>query len=288
MPTRSKNNWFRWIFANVLLALAMSASADTPPPILADILLKNANFYSARKISDMRKEGEFQSVIGALPDGSTQLWLPVETLRVEMKAGGLSVSELAAYYRKKFAEKGGRLLNKGLQSDTALYNGLFVFAMPDGNREQIVALWINGWKAYQHFFFLVPAKDETKPAVVSAAKLQETIKTSGSASLYLNFETNRSEIRPADFDQLDQAALLMKSEPLLKLSIEGHTDNVGGRDKNQRLSEARAGSVMEALTKRGVKADRLTTVGKGDSKPLASNATPDGREKNRRVELVKQ
>lgn len=81
---------------------------------------------------------------------------------------------------------------------------------------------------------------------------------------------------------------MMKSNPELKLSVEGHTDNVGTPASNKTLSEARAKSVVSALVGQGIAADRLSPVGYGKDKPVADNGTEEGRAKNRRVELVKR
>ena len=82
---------------------------------------------------------------------------------------------------------------------------------------------------------------------------------------------------------------LLKSEAGLKLEIQGHTDNVGAPATNLKLSQDRAAAVKAYLVQTfGIAADRLTTSGFGDTKPVGSNTTDDGRAKNRRVELVKK
>jgi len=81
---------------------------------------------------------------------------------------------------------------------------------------------------------------------------------------------------------------LMNSSADLKVEVQGHTDNVGGDDYNQKLSEARAGAVMEWLTGKGVAKARLTAKGYGLTMPIADNGSDEGRAKNRRVELRKQ
>jgi outer membrane protein OmpA-like peptidoglycan-associated protein len=79
----------------------------------------------------------------------------------------------------------------------------------------------------------------------------------------------------------------MRANPEVKhLRIEGHTDDVGGDDINQRLSEDRAKSVKRALVDRGVEDGRLRTGGYGESNPIAPNRTRAGRAKNRRVEFI--
>ena len=80
---------------------------------------------------------------------------------------------------------------------------------------------------------------------------------------------------------------LLREDPALRLSIDGHTDASGDAAHNLRLSEARARSVVAALTGQGIDAARLEAKGHGQSRPVADNATDDGRAKNRRVELVR-
>jgi flagellar motor protein MotB len=79
---------------------------------------------------------------------------------------------------------------------------------------------------------------------------------------------------------------LLKTKTQKNVQLEGHTDNVGSAAANQTLSEARAKSVREALVKAGVQADRVQTVGYSFNRPMASNATEEGRKLNRRVELI--
>ena len=81
---------------------------------------------------------------------------------------------------------------------------------------------------------------------------------------------------------------MLKEHADLKLVIEGHTDNVGDAAANQALSEKRAAAVKAYLVGKGVDASRLESKGLGATKPKVSNDTPEGRQTNRRVELVKQ
>ena len=80
---------------------------------------------------------------------------------------------------------------------------------------------------------------------------------------------------------------MLKDHPDLKLTIEGHTDNVGDAAANQALSEKRAAAVKAFLVEKGVDAARLESKGLGATKPKAANETAEGRQTNRRVELVK-
>jgi outer membrane protein OmpA-like peptidoglycan-associated protein len=87
---------------------------------------------------------------------------------------------------------------------------------------------------------------------------------------------------------IDQIAALLQAHPDLKLSIEGHTDNVGTPQSNKTLSQQRANSVMSAVAQKGIAANRMTAVGWGQEKPIADNRSEDGKAKNRRVEIVKK
>jgi len=87
--------------------------------------------------------------------------------------------------------------------------------------------------------------------------------------------------------EINRIAQLMKDNPDLKFSVEGHTDNTGNAASNQTLSEARSKAVMDKMVGMGISKDRLKAAGKGQTKPLADNSTDEGRAKNRRVEFVK-
>jgi OOP family OmpA-OmpF porin len=99
------------------------------------------------------------------------------------------------------------------------------------------------------------------------------------------FDTAKWTIKPQSYPVLDEVVHVLKRNPGLKVEIQGHTDNVGNADYNQRLSEKRAGSVMEYLVKKGCSKAMLTHKGYGLTRPIATNATNEGRALNRRVEL---
>jgi OOP family OmpA-OmpF porin len=137
---------------------------------------------------------------------------------------------------------------------------------------------------------VVTAKSvENKMVVVKAADMADALATKGSIDLYgIYFDVDKSDIKPDSTKTLDEIASLLKIDLSLKLEISGHTDNTGDKDHNMALSEARAKAVVDVLVKKyGIDPARLEAKGYGDTMPVASNDTEDGRAKNRRVELRK-
>ena len=100
------------------------------------------------------------------------------------------------------------------------------------------------------------------------------------------FETGKAVIQKRSYSLLNQVGGIIKANADLKVSVEGHTDDVGNDAYNLKLSQDRADSVRRYLIENGIAADRLTAVGYGETRPVASNATDKGREQNRRVEFV--
>jgi outer membrane protein OmpA-like peptidoglycan-associated protein len=100
------------------------------------------------------------------------------------------------------------------------------------------------------------------------------------------FDTAKYSLRPGAREKLAKVAGIISGHPGLKLEVEGHTDNVGGDDYNQKLSEQRGVAVRDYLTQAGIPSNSVTTEGFGKTKPVVSNDTSAGRQQNRRVELV--
>ncbi|HSC85681.1 MAG TPA: OmpA family protein [Polyangiaceae bacterium] len=102
----------------------------------------------------------------------------------------------------------------------------------------------------------------------------------------VEFESGNAKIRATSFPILDEIVLLMKAQPELTIEVQGHTDSKGIHDKNVKLSQDRAASVVKYISDQGVSASRLTSQGFGPDKPIDTNGTNEGRSKNRRVEFV--
>jgi OmpA-OmpF porin, OOP family len=119
-------------------------------------------------------------------------------------------------------------------------------------------------------------------------KLYDAIAGTGRVATHgILFDTGSDRIRVESTPTLKEIAAMLTAHPDLKLDVEGHTDTVGDAAANQALSERRAEAVVAWLTGQGIAADRLTPKGYGATRPIASNATPEGRQINRRVELAR-
>ena len=106
-------------------------------------------------------------------------------------------------------------------------------------------------------------------------------------ALNVEFDTNKAIVKDKYRNEIKKVADFMKKYPNTTAVIEGHTDNTNTAEYNQKLSEARANSVRQYLINNfGIKASRLTAVGYGLTKPIASNSTEEGKQKNRRVQAV--
>ncbi len=136
--------------------------------------------------------------------------------------------------------------------------------------------------------------DAEKRAEAAVASLKElaqvkedqrgTVITLDGSVLFL---TGKSELLPLAKRKLDDVAKALNDiEDEQSITVEGYTDSRGSEDNNRKLSEQRAQSVRSYLVQKGVPADRITAVGKGESDPVATNDTAEGRANNRRVEIV--
>jgi outer membrane protein OmpA-like peptidoglycan-associated protein len=129
-----------------------------------------------------------------------------------------------------------------------------------------------------------PAAAPAPPPAPSVDRCAEVIRLRG-----VNFDFDKDAIRPDAEPILDEAATLLADAlrdcPNNRVSVEGHTDAVGTDAYNQGLSERRAQAVLEYLTRQGVPSSQLSSKGFGESAPIATNETSEGRALNRRVEL---
>jgi len=178
--------------------------------------------------------------------------------------------------------------NSGAYSDHARY----MLAKTDGDQGATYAAILVSEAGPQitTFVQVVDTKgmDNGKIAVTSSDDMSAAIKAKGSVDIYgILFDFDKDNLKAESKETLDQIALLMKNDSKLKLEIVGHTDSRGTADYNLDLSKRRATNVVAALVSDyKIAADRLTASGAGDTKPVDTNDSDEGRAKNRRVELV--
>lgn len=125
--------------------------------------------------------------------------------------------------------------------------------------------------------------------VISASDLSKEINNTGKVTLYIQFETGKSDIKPESVPIIEQMAKMLNSNKQFKVFIVGHTDNAGTLEANLKLSEDRAKAVTSMLTSKfNVSPTQIMAKGVGPLAPIANNDSEDGRRLNRRVEMVKQ
>ncbi|MCE5264542.1 MAG: OmpA family protein [Deltaproteobacteria bacterium] len=132
-----------------------------------------------------------------------------------------------------------------------------------------------------------PPPPVIEKAVPPASAVEKAITEKGRVTLNVEFDFGKATIRKGEQADIAQLAEVMKKYPDLNVTIEGHTDNVGNAKYNEKLSQQRANAVKKNLVdKYGIAAARLDAKGYGLTKPIASNKTKEGRQKNRRVEAA--
>ncbi|CAN5918717.1 OmpA family protein [soil metagenome] len=143
-----------------------------------------------------------------------------------------------------------------------------------------------GYTFYSENFELKKVTDAGKPFRIDVP-LQPIVVDSGSNELKnVFFETGKYDLKPESKVELNKMVQWMKANPLVKIELSGHTDNVGDKKSNLLLSANRAKSVYDYLVASGVDASRLTYKGYGDTKPKVANDTPEHRQMNRRTEWM--
>lgn len=181
-------------------------------------------------------------------------------------------------------------------------NSRFIAAVKDeGTRKTYVSLYVIEYQGGVHsklkaeagqvlvrLDVVVAGELQDRMVIVSASEMEKSIADTGRVTLYgILFDFNKSDIKPESRAAIAEIATYLKADPARKLHVVGHTDAAGGFDFNIRLSQARANAVVAELVRGyGIASNRLTGNGAGLLAPIATNATDEGRAKNRRVELV--
>jgi outer membrane protein OmpA-like peptidoglycan-associated protein len=201
----------------------------------------------------------------------------------DKKAGPV---QIARNYANLIVSKGGTKLFEDLNSD----GGQLVARMPRGAGKFLFVEVDVSASGLIYALVLVDEGAMRQDVEFTSADLSRLLNERGSVAVHgILFDMGKSTIKPESAAALAPIGELLTSNAALKLEIQGHTDNVGVAAANLKLSQERAAAVKVYLVKTfGVAADRLTTTGFGDTKPVAANTSDAGRAQNRRVELVKQ
>ena len=219
--------------------------------------------------SKFRGGGRDPGPFWVTPQGGSQPEMVAQgSLHRGYALAGLSYALFLTEYRDALSKAGWEIIDEFRGGDAAMH----VHFTKNGR---------NVW-AYLHI-----NADGYDIAVADGADLAANLKKTCHVALYgVLFDFNKSTLQPASDAVLRQVAELLTKDKILKIEVQGHTDNVGGDTYNQTLSEARARAVADWLSNHGVAAARLSARGYGKTKPVADNNNDEGRAKNRRVEIA--
>lgn len=268
--------------ALVLLASCVPAFAQDDAEGAKDhpVLARMSGFYLSNA-----EEQEFASYDFTVGDEMQAVEGRYWRLEYWLKEGAKNPGALAVArnYSNAMVAKKGRKIYEAVDAG----GGTATASMPLGDGR---LLWLetsvsNGGETYT--LTIVEQAAMAQQIAITADWLAEQLASSGSVALEgITFDTGKSAIRPESKSVLDAVGGLLKNDAALALEIQGHTDNVGSPTANLTLSQQRADAVKAYLVSAHfIDAARLTTAGFGDTRPVADNATEDGRAKNRRVEL---
>ncbi len=313
--------WFKLTMTALLVAAFASAVAAPKPPrkdvagsadhprlgrVPGSIIGK---YVHKRAGSITFPVSERKGLVGKTERMSGEIWKIDYWLPKDVGAEGA-----AMIYRRNLEEKGFQVLfeyedDKGFfgvsKSEAKLHEEFPPLSRPIyvlvakgalRGKEAVVALysfihhttWGDRYWAYLRVVESRPL--DARLDVVGAEKMASEIGAKGHVALYgITFDLDSDHLKPESNATLSEIAKYLKAHPRVRLYVVGHTDNTGEYDYNLALSKRRAAAVTRALVGRhGIPARRLKPVGVGPVAPVASNATEEGRAKNRRVELVEQ
>ncbi len=169
-----------------------------------------------------------------------------------------------------------------LQTESNEKTGKFIVTLPAGHNYGLMI------KKQDYLFY---SENFNLPEDAAFKRVEKVIELPGieqGASMVLSnifFDFNSATLKKESYAELNQIVEFLKHNPDVRIEISGHTDNIGSREYNLRLSEQRAKAVVSYLVDHGISPDRLKYRGAGFDEPIASNETAEGRQKNRRVEF---
>jgi outer membrane protein OmpA-like peptidoglycan-associated protein len=193
----------------------------------------------------------------------------------ESGAQSPSYFQILKNYSTAILKIGGK---KNYQGDGSAFYEL----KKNGKDYKIAVRLVNSCDILLYVLEMVPMVQE-----ITANEMLDALNKDGRIALDILFETGKSTIDAGSLSIVDQIFEMLNSSAEIKISIEGHTDNIGIAANNKKLSQDRAKAVMDALVAKGIVSTRMSYKGWGQEKPVGDNSTDEGKAKNRRVEIVK-
>jgi OOP family OmpA-OmpF porin len=278
----------RVVLAAACTALAMPALAAQDAPKSKDHPLLSR--YPASHITEYEKNyNAVEFAVGSQGGAPQRKSIEGDTTRIRYFHNNAdkqpSPLQLIRNYQNAIKGIGGEVVYERLPRDAD--GGETTLKATTGGKEVWVRIEPDIFSAPAQSYKVWIVEVAAMQQVVKANKLLEEINRSGFVTLYVNFDTGKSDLKADGKAAVGEVAAMLKAAPSLRIAVEGHTDNVGQAAANKALSEQRARSVMTAIVAAGIDAKRLTAAGFGQERPIADNRSEDGRAKNRRVELVK-
>ena len=198
--------------------------------------------------------------------------------------GDIEALLLQRNYERVIRSMGGRLYAMALGNNIGSGDIQQVYLLESEGQVRWIHLRTTRYHRKVAQLTVVTLKDV--PNILSAGELRSEMDQMGFITLSVNFGHNKADIRDPDRPLLDEVVHMLAADPALRISVDGHTDNVGGSDHNKALSQRRAESIVNYLSAAGIDKSRLEARGFGLESPVADNRTEAGRARNRRVELV--
>jgi outer membrane protein OmpA-like peptidoglycan-associated protein len=283
-----KTLWRLLIALMAILGLSLAQAAGKGDhPLLGAVTGFQSDRFEAQPfgVVEIKANQVNQSSNAGPYSGPTRFEGKVTRVNYRLIDKALKDSELAVIrdYQQAIEKVGGKMLNVS-GSKYHEVRAWSVYELNSQASEFRGHVLLNPRSESYELVFVEAAKQQYS---VQAAELAKELQLTGFTALYFEFDTNRAELKPSAQPVLAEVIKLLTQQPRLRLSVEGHTDNVGDAAANKRLSLARAQAVVAALSTQGVSAARLAVVGQGQDMPVADNRLEAGRAKNRRVELVR-
>lgn len=282
-------NRFKFLFLSVFVVMfAVTVYAQPikehplirpfPGSVLAENMSKHKNFdaHDFYYLNEKTKKREKKTIKG-------EYWKLLYELRTEsgQRVTNISTAEFLENYRVAAEEKGGQVVWED--------RGIIVLTIP---REDGGMTWFQVQPASnmgQQYLIIVDEKPFKKSMVFGPAEMKAALDGEGRVQLHgILFDLDKATLQPESAKQLQHVVTLLKNNPDLTIEVQGHTDDQGSDDYNLKLSQRRAETVVVYLGLFGIDTSLLVPKGYGESKPVMSNTTEEGRAKNRRVELVKR